>query len=716
MYRGYFGLGLMIALIMAAFDIAAAEPLVTHTIDDSQLVTLDGNTRPEVRRAEDIGPLAAGFVLDHMQLQLRRSPGQEQAVEQFVKNLQDVSSPNYHHWLSAEEFGARFGADVADIQAVTGWLKRHGFTIEGISAGRMMIDFTGNAAQVAEAFHAQVHRLVVDGHLHIANISDPAVPAALAPVITGVTSLHDFRPHANHLAARPHFTSSSGCDGPCYSMAPADLQKIYNITPLYASGISGAGQTIAVVGDSDLYKTADFTDFRKVFGLAARYPTGKLIVTHPAPPSGSNNCSDPGVNKNGDDWESTIDTEWASAAAPGATIELASCNNTATSDGVFFAAQNLVNAKTHPLIISISYGNCEAENGAAYNASFNTLYQQAVAEGISVFVATGDNGPSDCASGGKDTTYGIGINAWAATQYNVAVGGTDFSDTYSRANPQYWNASSSAATDWGSARSYIPEFAWDDTCASTYLAKYTSGSATTFGAAGFCNTKAGHAYLPLGGGEGGPSGCFTGAPTTAGVVSGTCKGYPKPSWQRGAFGNPADAVRDVPDIAIFAADGIWRHDYLLCFSDPNNGGGLCTGNPGNWPAGGGGTSFATPIVAGIQGLVNQRMKARQGNPNPVYYKLAAMEYGSVGNPACNASRGASVGSSCVFHDVTAGDTSQPCLRPFDCYHPSGVYGVLSRSDSANVVAYEAHSGWDFASGIGTVNAANLVTKWGSVAP
>src|SRR6202044_3547487 len=140
-----------------------------------------------------------------------------------------------------------------------------------------------------------------------------------------------------------------------------------------------------------------------------------------------------------------------------------------------------------------------------------------------------------------------------------------------------------------------------------------------------------------------------------------CRGYPKPSWQRGTYGNPADGVRDIPDVATFAADGIWRHDYLLCFSDPNNGGGACTANPGGWPPGGGGTSYAAPILAGIQALGKQKMKGRQGNPNPIYYKLAAQQYGTAGSPACDAGRGAAVAATCVFHDVTSSETAQPCL-------------------------------------------------------
>jgi hypothetical protein len=492
-------------------------------------------------------------------------------------------------------------------------------------------------------------------------------------------------------------------------MAPGDLATIYHFTSIYQSGISGQGQTIAVVDDSDLYAQSDFTNFRQVFGLAAAYPSGTLETVHPG-------CSDPGVNSNGDDIETTLDVEWASAAAPSATIMLAACDNTQTTDGIFLGVSNLVNSSNPPPIISISYGDCEADNGAAFTASFNSLYQQAVAEGISVFVATGDNGPSDCASEGNGTTFGIGINAWAASAYNVAVGGTDFSDTYAGTNGQYWSASS--GTNFASALSYVPEMAWNDTCGSTLLADYVTGSTLTYGTSGFCNSSIAKQdqFLLLGGGEGGPSACFTGNPSVTDIVSGSCKGNAKPSYQAGLFGNPADGVRDIPDVSLFAADGVWAHYYLLCFTDSSNGGGTCDGNPADWPPGGGGTSFATPIMAGIQALVNQKTGAKQGNPNPTYYRLAAAEFGSGGNTGCNANLGPSVNGACVFNDVTMNNTSQPCTGPYDCYDPSGHYGVLSTSSSSYSPSYSAGSGWDFATGIGTVNVANLLANWSGTAP
>ena len=169
---------------------------------------------------------------------------------------------------------------------------------------------------------------------------------------------------------------------------------------------------------------------------------------HPAPSSGINNCSEPGIVA-GDDGEAILDAEWASAAAPSAAIVVAACGNTRITFGGFIAMQNIVNAAAPPSIISISYGNCEAENGAASNASINALYQQAVAEGISVFVAAGDEGAASCDAGRSSATHGIGVSAYASTPYNVAVGGTDFSDTVDGTNGNYWSTTNTST--YGSA-------------------------------------------------------------------------------------------------------------------------------------------------------------------------------------------------------------------------------------------------------------------------
>ena len=691
-----------------------ARALVTQQIDESKLVRLGGNTRPEAVAANDLGVVADSLPLPHLQLLLKRPAERQAALQRYINELHDPRSPNFHHWLTISQIGSDYGPASADIDAVTRWLRSAGFAVNTVYPELMTIDFSGNAAQVRSAFHTEIHNLNVGGERHIANFGDPAIPAALAGVVHGIVSLNNFRPHP---AFRPRsaYTFLSGTTQ--YELvAPADLATIYNFDPVFANGIAGQGQTIVVIEDIDIYSTADWKTFRSTFGLAG-YTTGTLTASHPAPPSGPTNCTDPGTSANFNVGEAELDAEWASAAAPGATIVVASCQDT-TSFGGYIALQNLITGPSPPAIVSISYSACEALNGATANAALNTLYQTAVTLGTSIFVAAGDQGAASCDAGDLTTaaaSHGIGVNALASTQYNVAVGGTDFGDTNAGTVNAYWGPPTANSAAYGSALSYIPEIPWNDSCAGTLLAARL-GTPTPYGSAGFCNASTGASYLSFAAGSGGPSGCATGVASANGVVGNTCAGYPKPAWQSGVIGIPADGVRDLPDVSLFAANGIWGHYYVYCNSDTatGQGGSACGSTVSSW-SGGGGTSFSAPILAGVQALINQKVGSRQGNPNFVYYVLAAAEYGAAGSSICNSTSGNATSSGCLFYDVTEGDIDVDCTGSHDCYRPSGTYGVLSTSSSGYFPAFRASTGWDFATGIGTLNVANLVNAWSTSA-
>jgi len=682
-------------------------PLVTQQIDENKRVPLPGNTRPEANFRHDRGAVADNSPIEHLLLQLKRPPEQEQALQQFIADLHTQGSPGFHKWITAQEFGERFGVAQSDLDTVSAWLTSHGFHVNVIYPSGVLIDFSGTVGQVRKAFQTELHALEVNGEKHIANMSDARIPAALAPVIVGVVSLHDFRPHPMVQMRKPHpqFTFTDSLGGTNYAVTPSDLATIYNFNPLFSSGISGQGQTIVLIEDTDVFSASDWNSFRSAFGLSG-YSSASFTQVHPAPSSGTNNCGAPGVIAP-NDAEAILDAEWASAAAPGAAIEMAACADTQTTFGGLIAIQNLINGNTPPpAIMSISYGQCETVNGDAANAAYNSAYQQAVAEGVSVFVAAGDSGAAGCDNSATQAAHGIAVNAFASTPNNVAVGGTDFSDTYSSANDTFWSLSNTST--FGSTLSYIPETPWNDSCAGLLLSNYM-GYSPTYGSTSLCNDPLFGAFFQTTvAGGGGPSGCATGAPSTAGVVSGTCQGWPKPSWQS-LLGNPSDGVRDTPDVSLFAADGLWSHFYIFCWSDARNGGGACTGDPSAWSAAGG-TSFASPIMAGIQALINQKAGGPQGNPNPVYYQLAATEFGPSGNTACDSSNGNTVANSCIFYDVTFGDMDVNCAGP-NCYFADGSVGVLSTSNAAFSPAYGTNTGWDFATGIGTVNAANLVNNW-----
>jgi len=702
---------------------APARSTVTTPVSDSKMITLVGNVRPEANALNDRGAVSGSLQLEHMLLQLKRPAEREAAFTAKIESMHTPGSPDFHQWLTAEQIGSDYGPSAKDIAAVTGWLKSHGFAVNEVSKSGMVIDFSGTASQLKSAFLTEIHTLNVRGESHIANMQNQQIPAALADVVVGVSSLSDFRPKpankgisaaridsaskavvaraAKPAGANPDFTVNADYQ----LVVPEDLHTIYNFAPAYNAGFSGKGETVVVIEDTNVYSTQDWYTFRSTFGLS-KYGLGSFTQIHPG------GCKNPGVLV-GNDGEAILDAEYASAAAPNGAIVLASCADTETTFGGLLAINSLINQTLPPPVISISYGECEAGLGAAGNATYSTAYQQAAAEGVSVFVSSGDEGAASCDADEPTAQYGIAVSGFASTQYNVAVGGTDFGDTYAGTNADYWKTTNGAA--YGSAKSYIPEIPWNDSCASTLITN-TIGYNVPYGKNGFCNSAEGEAYfLTTASGSGGPSNCAYGntSPLNGTAAnSGTCKGYPKPNYQRSTFGNPSDGVRDLPDVSLFAANGVWGHYYVFCYSQPAKGAGgaPCVGNPENW-SGAGGTSFAAPIVAGIQALVDQATKTPQGNPNYVYYALAKQEYGGSGNNSCSSTLGNGVDSSCTFYDVTQGDMDVNCLGPFNCYTPSGTNGVLSVSSKAYEKAYNSNGGWDFATGIGTLNVSNLIKNW-----
>jgi len=348
-------------------------------------------------------------------------------------------------------------------------------------------------------------------------------------------------------------------------------------------------------------------------------------------------------------------------------------------------------------------------------------------------VASGDGGADTLDTFALAAVSGINVGAYSSTPYNVAVGGTDFADSYFGTNSTYWSATNGPY--YSSALSYVPEIPWNDSCASQLAAQYL-GFPAPYGPNGFCNSPLGEAPgtgMGVVAGSGGPSGCAYGNPAIPGVVGGSCRGYRKPLYQYLVYGNPRDGVRDLPDVSLFASDGfwgffyysygVWGHYYVVCYSNLSAtyvAGRPCVGDPSNW-TGSGGTSFSAPIMAGIQAMINQTTEKYQGNPNFVYYLLAAFEYGFKGNSSCDSTLGNKVDPHCVFYDVTLGDIDVNCLPlvdsngntigSFNCYYDGGINGVLSTSNSSYKPAYPATKGYDYATGLGSVNAYNLARSW-----
>ena len=458
-----------------------------------------------------MGPVDAETRLDRMILELQPSATQQAKLDLLVEEQQDAASPLYHQWLKPAEYGARFGASVSQLQQITAWLTAHGFAIDEIAANNRLIVFSGTAAQVEETFHTTIHRYNVDGEEHIANAGNPQIPAALAGVVGGVVSLHNFRRTSAISSLRklnskplagPHAEYSAGAS---HYMFPQDFATIYDLNTLYTEGTNGAGASIAIAGRSNI-NLSDVASFRATSGLAANAPTVLVPAT------------DPGL-VGGDQDEATLDVEWSGAVAPSVEVKLVVEASTATSDGVDLAAQYIVNHATAP-VVSVSYGSCEQAMSSAEQAFYSSLWQQAASQGMSVFVAAGDAGAAGCNTGAEAMGAGSGVNGLCSSPYSTCVGGTEFNEGMDYA--AYWAAANGAGN--ASALSYIPEKVWNES-----------------GANGGCGLWA-----------------------SGGGVSTL---YPQPSWQKGvgatSAAQDAGGMRMVPDVAMSAAD----HDGYVIYEN-----------------------------------------------------------------------------------------------------------------------------------------------------
>jgi len=467
-----------------------------RNVDDNDTVVIYGNVHPLANPQNDRGPAPANQKLERMILLLKPRVGAKDSIDGLLAQLHDPSSPQYHQWLTPAEYGARFGIADDDLAEVTAWLTRSGFSIDETAAGRGWINFSGTVGQVERALKTQIHKFEVDGKMHTANAKDPQIPRALVDVVGGVVTLHDFGRHPmNHgFKPVPDYTS-----GTSHYVAPADFAKIYNVNPLYTAGINGTGQTIAIVGRTDI-ALADVQYFRSFFGLVANDP----VFVH--------NGTDPGNLGGGEEGEADLDVEWSGAVAQNATIKFVISKSTTTTDGVDLSAQYIVNNNVAK-IMSTSFGQCESSMGTTENNFYNNLWSQAATQGITSFVSSGDSGAAGC-NGGSDTTgSGAAVSGLASTPYNVGVGGTQFNDT---ANPSAYWSSTNNSTNQSSALGYIPEMAWNE-----------SGNVT--GGSGLWASSGGQSTV-----------------------------YAKPSWQV-CVGVPATNARFVPDVALTAAG----HDGYL---------------------------------------------------------------------------------------------------------------------------------------------------------
>jgi hypothetical protein len=828
---------------------ASPSARIVNPIDDNQLVSLKGNVNPQAIAKNDRGPVSDSLPMGGLTLVLSRAPEQQAAFDAYVQSEYDSGSPNFHHWLTPAQIGQLYGPAQSDIAAISVWLASKGFTVTNVGLDGMTISFRGTAGQVTSAFHTEIHNLSVNGKPHIANMSDPQIPEALAPVVFGIKGLHNFLPHPLHRvgskvqfnpdahgwvrqqtspgtgftagamrkpapAASAHSTSSprpafyiaNYNEGVEEDVAPADFASIYNLPSGWPASASanGTGQIITIIGTSDI-TAADVTNFKSSFGL----PAGTAPVTAHGPDGDPGNCGnnpDTDYCTDGDLEENSLDVEWSGAVAPGAQIVLVTdaynSQTAPTNDPIFDGAQWAINnafisgsAVYGSRIVSVSYGECELYSGTSSNVAYNNLWETAAGEGIAVFVATGDSGSPSCDDGydadGNPyaAQYGLSVSGLASTPYNTAVGGTDFSwcqptivQSGSQAGyPQgcattdatkYWNTSNSSTTQ-ASANGYVPETPWNDTCENPINATFLESIATFLNANGVsvgtfstpeetCNFVYQDAlqlyfddgdpmlatYLDTVGGSGGVSSCVvnnsdtdpdapacTSGATSTGSTYGNLtlvnNGWPAPSWQTssGVTGTSGLTQRAIPDVSFFAGDGGLDSATLICVS--NDGAGCTSISQTGIGTGGaeevGGTSVATPEMAGVMALINQSAKGTQGLPNKQLYELASKQNSS----SCSAETATASGS-CYFNDVDQGTNAMACVAVANTSEGGAEYAgdgeweesdqylgtispncsLINSGDTVGTLSgASAAAGYDQASGLGSLNVANVMNAW-----
>lgn len=648
---------------------------IVAPIDDAVRVPLPGNVHPLAVARFDRGLAPQSMPAGRVMLVLERSPLQQQALRQYLSDVQTPGSPVWHHWLTPQQYGAGFGLSDSDLATVESWLQNQGFRIENVPQARNVIQFSGSISQIETAFHTAIHTFQVNGETHWANVSDPQIPSALAPVVAGIAPLNDFRPRPDIRTGtrgqydpttrtiQPALTSFSvGTNTPSLFVNPADAATIYdtpnaslNASYTGTASYDGTGVSLGILGTSDL-TLADVANYRIAFlgetSASVNLPT--VVV----------DGDDPGLTSTAD--EALLDNEIAGGLAPKAKIYFYTSADTGLSSGLMDAWYRALDDDTVS-ILNVSFSGCEAAQGTAGNEEILEAAQQAAAEGITVTVSAGDAGSAGCDDFDTEAVAedGFGVNAIASTPYTVAVGGTDF-DSLSSAFATYVSTSSAgSAPYYRTASGYIPEDPWNNsTMANTTLAANVP-----------YENSAGGTDIVAGGG-------------------GSSLVYSKPAFQSSL--TPGDKARDLPDVSLFAANGFHQAYWAFCSDNVTEGntfetytecqtsGGQLTSS--TTVGGVGGTSASAPAFAGMLALVEQKTGSRLGQADGILYQLAASQYAA------------------VFHDIISGDISVPCAA-----------GSPNCGTNGFITGYNAGPGYDMASGLGSVDVTAMVSDWGTVA-
>ncbi|MFP5237751.1 MAG: protease pro-enzyme activation domain-containing protein [Acidobacteriota bacterium] len=639
--RNVLRIGAGASLALAAVTLCAQTPAVRipSEISSSQMAVLRGSQLPQANPQFDAGRMPANTRLNGISIYFKPSPAQEADLQALLVAQQDPASPLYHQWLTPDQFAARFGMASQDIATVETWLQQQGFTIDYVNRSRNAVHFSGTVGQFESAFQTQMHYYSINGVRKFGPSTAISVPAAIAPVVQAVTNVSDLnRPRPMHIGARSAFTSNTSGN---VFFAPGDIKTTYDMNPLISGGYTGIGQTIAIMGQS-FVNVSDIEAFEAAANLPKKDPNMVLV-----PGTGTD-----GTPTSGDESESDLDLEWSGAMAPGASIVFVytGYQGSNPSYGVYDSAAYAVDQKIGN-IISLSYSSCELGLNATQYSQIDAIFKQAAAQGQTVLAASGDSGSTAC-FGDKTMTLAQqeteSANYPASSAYVTGIGGTEITAADSTSsNSTYWIAASGSDV-LTSAKTYIPEVAWNDDSTTVGLSSSGGGISTL---------------------------------------------VPRPAWQTGVPGIPSGSMRLIPDISFYSSPNY--PGYLYCTSDTSslqtNQQGSCTNGFRDSSTSGyltvaGGTSFATPIFAGMLADLNQKLgyTTGQGLINPTLYKLA-------GNSSYYPTS-----STAYFHDVTSGNNG--------CANAGTQY-------CSGTTGYSAGTGYDMVTGLGSIDVGNIANIW-----
>jgi hypothetical protein len=683
------GVLLVVVCLLTALASAQAVDRIAGAVAAGGRVTLKGTAHPAARRYTDLGPLSPQMTLASLSLHTSLSTAQRKDMDSLLAAQQNPQSPLYHHWLTQEEYGARFGLSNNDLVAVTGWLQGQGFTIVSVSKSRNAIRFSGTVARIEAAFNTQLHRFQASDGQRFANTTDIQVPAALSSVLLHLRGLDNFRPKpmVRH-NTKPAYTADTD---PIYTyLSPGDWATIYDVTPIYtqtcgSNNCDGTGMHVGVVGQTYIY-SSDIQNFRSASSLSTSNSYNYVCIYPSVTSPSSTVCkSSSAISTKGDLTEADLDIEWAGGIAKNATVdylyapyselERADSNTPYGYYDVFDALGDAVSDYTVSgsvlPVISMSYTDCEADlagdptvgNGTGYVAWITDIGEQASLQGQTLLVAAGDSGAFSCDSDSEsEAKDGVYVSVPDSSPYYTAVGGTTLAGDESDQSA-YWNVSDPSSPNKpvtaATALQYIPETAWNDT-----------GQADMSG---------------LAAGGGGVSAYFA-----------------QPSWQV-TVGQSLGVTswRMVPDVS-FAASPL-NDGYLICSTDANSTAYGTTCGKGFWSSLGyigenviGGTSAGTPSFAGLLTLLVQKY-GKLGNVNPTLYGLAASEANYT-----------TTGTGSIFHVIGSSVTTN-----IPCVHNLTTDPGCPSSGSFGYAVSTSFPYYNMATGLGSIDGYELYTALGS---